>query len=388
MTDEKKPDQLEIEKIKLERFRVRGKIITVTISVLFGSVLGVVMNWFYQNKQLELEAMKHLGEFVEYALDKDSKRRLRFAEYFATLSPSEKFRNNWTKYYGLIENKEKEFAVKEKELEAAQQVVKFLEENKKDDFAEQLRVAKFFADFPVDEILQKQWIKYRDELNKLKTVLDEKKEMLAAATEAGNDEEVRLLETGIALIKDQWKILPEEQMIAAQKDVDGLEAELSELTEEPTYYLTVKEAKRLYLDNNWKPRTYTDNKFEETIIKNGDKDERIVFDKTTKLTWQQSGSEKYLTYEDARRYITQLNHDKFAGYSDWRLPTLKEAITLLEEEENSDGLYIDTKYFDERQGWIWTSDLSSASRAWVVGFSFGSCHYDGFSNGSSVRAVR
>ncbi len=88
MTDGKKPDQLEMEKIRLERFKVWGKIITVTVSVLFGSALGVIINHSYQNRQLDLQAMKYLGEFVEYALEEDANKQLRFAQYFATLTPS------------------------------------------------------------------------------------------------------------------------------------------------------------------------------------------------------------------------------------------------------------------------------------------------------------
>ncbi len=98
MADEMKTDNLEMEKIKLERFKVWGKIITVTVSVLFGSVLGVIINWSYQNRQLDLEAMKHLGGFVDYALVKDGEKRFRFAEYFATLCPSKTFRRNWESY--------------------------------------------------------------------------------------------------------------------------------------------------------------------------------------------------------------------------------------------------------------------------------------------------
>jgi hypothetical protein len=53
MADEKKPDQLEMEKIRLERFKVWGRIITVTVTVLFGSGLGTFINISYQNRQLE-----------------------------------------------------------------------------------------------------------------------------------------------------------------------------------------------------------------------------------------------------------------------------------------------------------------------------------------------
>ena len=94
--------------------------------------------------------------------------------------------------------------------------------------------------------------------------------------------------------------------------------------------MTSDKAERLYLDKDWKPRIYAKNEFKVQTI-NGD---TVVEDHATGLTWQQSGSKKNITYNEARRYITQLNNDKFASYSDWRLPKLWEAITFDRTEEN------------------------------------------------------
>jgi len=96
---------------------------------------------------------------------------------------------------------------------------------------------------------------------------------------------------------------------------------------------------------------------------------RTVIDNATGLMWQQSGSEECIVYEDAEDYIKQLNQERFAGYSDWRLPTVDELKTLLESEENKDGLYINP-LFDKKQDWIMTQKDSSGS-AWFVGFNYG-----------------
>lgn len=64
------------------------------------------------------------------------------------------------------------------------------------------------------------------------------------------------------------------------------------------------------------------------------RDDGIVFDAATGLTWQRSGSEMYFEYEDAQGYIQTLNSQSFGGYADWRLPTLREAMTLMEPESN------------------------------------------------------
>ncbi len=190
------------------------------------------------------------------------------------------------------------------------------------------------------------------------------------------------------------EVKSKEKLETAQKagdsaKVNKLEIELAKLTVQtaPLHkddeYLTIEKVTSLYLDKDWKPQVYTVNDFEEKTI-NGN---NVVIDKATGLTWQQSGSKEYMNYDKARRYILQLNHDKFAGYNDWRLPMLKEAITLLEQEKISDGLFIDSK-FDKTQKWIWTSDLYGASVAWVVYFSYGYCYYGYFGLDNYVRAVR
>ena len=115
---------------------------------------------------------------------------------------------------------------------------------------------------------------------------------------------------------------------------------------------------------------------------------KVVFDHTTKLMWQQSGSSGSTTiYENAKKYIDQLNRERFAGFNDWRLPTLEEAMSLMEPEKSSNGLYIEP-VFDETQRFIWTSDQYSASRAWSVGFTYGGCGPNPLGIVISVRAVR
>lgn len=117
-------------------------------------------------------------------------------------------------------------------------------------------------------------------------------------------------------------------------------------------------------------------------------DEKVVIDKVTSLTWQQSGSPEYDNFEDAQQYIVKLNKQKFAGFSDWRLPTLEEAMSLMERERKG-GLHIN-QVFDKAQRGIWTADHEEVSRAWIVTFFQGSCmfHPRGSRYPYSVRAVR
>jgi hypothetical protein len=113
--------------------------------------------------------------------------------------------------------------------------------------------------------------------------------------------------------------------------------------------------------------------------------ELLVIDHATGLTWQQTGSPNYVNYASAEKYIRGLNDNKFGGYSDWRLPTLEEAMSLMEPKKHGD-LYKDP-IFDNKQRWIWTADKNPAGAAWYVLFGSGYCLYSAFGY-YYVRAVR
>lgn len=122
-------------------------------------------------------------------------------------------------------------------------------------------------------------------------------------------------------------------------------------------------------------------------VKNGNK---IVIDEETNLMWQQSGYIYKIESGDAKKCIKRLNKNGYAGYNDWRLPTLEEAMSLIEPEKSDSGLHIDP-LFDKKQNWIWTSDRNmNGAEAWYVSFLNGSCgNMHLFNYGYDyVRAVR
>lgn len=65
----------------------------------------------------------------------------------------------------------------------------------------------------------------------------------------------------------------------------------------------------------------------------------VVYDHASSLRWQQSGSLNDMNYERAKNYISELNHEQFAGYNDWRLPTLEEAMSLMEPTQKNRDLH-------------------------------------------------
>ncbi|ODS32555.1 MAG: hypothetical protein SCARUB_02306 [Candidatus Scalindua rubra] len=102
---------------------------------------------------------------------------------------------------------------------------------------------------------------------------------------------------------------------------------------------------------------------------------KVVIDHATGLMWHQSGSTYGMNWEKAKRWVRLLNIKGYAGYYDWRLPTVEEAALLLELSKEN-GRFIDP-IFDKTQGWIWTGDsyrLDSA--AWCVNFFSGFVDWD------------
>lgn len=141
--------------------------------------------------------------------------------------------------------------------------------------------------------------------------------------------------------------------------------------------------KRGFFDANWNASAIGLKHF-YVLLKDGN----VVHDKSTNLTWHQSGSDIPMTFHDAEKYIMNLNIEKRDGFTDWRLPTLEEAMSLMEKNKNHNGLFLNS-IFDETQRWIWTSDYDSTEMAWFVHFSDGICSRALIKNSKYfVRAVR
>jgi hypothetical protein len=141
-----------------------------------------------------------------------------------------------------------------------------------------------------------------------------------------------------------------------------------------------------FFDRDWnKDGRGFNHKYETKTIKGN----KIVFDYISDLMWQESGSMEYMTFDKSVKWIADLNDKGFAGFCNWRLPTLEEAMSLMEPEKKNGDLYLDP-VFNKTQRWIWTSDrVQGESWAWIVSFVSGPCYSDHFDfSNYYVRAVR
>ena len=62
-----------------------------------------------------------------------------------------------------------------------------------------------------------------------------------------------------------------------------------------------------------------------------DKVDGTILDVTTNLLWEQGRSPYPGTWNEAQDYVNSLNRKTFTGFSDWRLSTVNELMSLFIE---------------------------------------------------------
>jgi len=169
------------------------------------------------------------------------------------------------------------------------------------------------------------------------------------------------------------------------------------------------------------------------ILKSIDGDE-VVYDKMTGLMWIRTGTDfgrrgLYFSHEDGEIWIQRFNQVPYAQRKDWRLPTLEEAMSLLEPKSiphtetrginydtwfqraigqdhlkrdqipvfGSVELYID-EIFGNQRSIITCDKLKDNAVFWGVDYEYGRCCYNlpnekwnykgNFKQGGDVRPVR
>lgn len=111
-----------------------------------------------------------------------------------------------------------------------------------------------------------------------------------------------------------------------------------------------------------------------------------VTDNGTLLMWQQ-GENSSMTWEAALSFCEGLS---LAGYTDWRLPNIKELQSLMNDLKTTE-ITIDTTKFPNTHSWFYwssTTNVASTDRAWEVLFSWGSSSTSSKSASFYVRCVR
>lgn len=124
----------------------------------------------------------------------------------------------------------------------------------------------------------------------------------------------------------------------------------------------------------------------------------MVRDNVTGLIWEMKTDDGsihdmeriYGWYSAKIFFITILNLRKFGGFSDWRLPTVKELSSIVYHVTDYLVPAINTDYFFNTQYTYWSSNtlIGYPLYAWYVGFFDGSVFRDDKSSHFYVRGVR
>lgn len=114
---------------------------------------------------------------------------------------------------------------------------------------------------------------------------------------------------------------------------------------------------------------------------------RVAYQPATGLLWQRGGSEWGLTLAEARAHVAGLNAARFAGYDDWRLPTVDEVCTLLAPPPEGGGHCV-PPVLDPAPDPLWTADGKSFTAGWFVSASMGFVGWQDDTCRFHVRVVR
>ncbi len=110
--------------------------------------------------------------------------------------------------------------------------------------------------------------------------------------------------------------------------------------------------------------------------------EHAIYDSVSSLTWTAKDSRlalnKDLSWDEANAWAKELNEEKHGGHSDWRLPTVEEALSLFDLEKlNKDfkggDIHLDATFPPGSAPCTWTA--SERGREAQIVFYLNGCPY-------------
>ncbi|RUM37008.1 MAG: hypothetical protein DSY58_04515 [Desulfobulbus sp.] len=111
--------------------------------------------------------------------------------------------------------------------------------------------------------------------------------------------------------------------------------------------------------------------FPNYFVDNGDN--QTLTDKVTGLMWQRGGLD-IMSTRMMHKAITALNKEGFAGYTDWRMPTLPEAMSLMDQKCNAKDQHVHPA-FSSDQPFIIVDATRKPGGQWFVDFKHGRAYW-------------
>jgi len=113
-----------------------------------------------------------------------------------------------------------------------------------------------------------------------------------------------------------------------------------------------------------------------------------VSDTKTKLIWQQQTPATLYTWPAAKTYCANLGTT--LGGTGWRLPTVRELLTLIDWAQGMPPVIDTTAFPGTPAGYFWSStpQAGSSTNVWDVNFQFGNPTVQATTNSLNVLCVR
>ncbi|MBM9613028.1 DUF1566 domain-containing protein [Desulfobulbus rhabdoformis] len=256
----------------------------------------------------------------------------------------ERIRNNSERiYYFFIDawDEEPKLCLMERGVKHAQVIAEILApaEMVRACVQEQGKAALFERTFAINEEL-KQWLR-----DNVVNTDDDSKVVILEQREASGP-----VETG----------LPKRSSLAPLQARITLPDQAEELSEEDVVQLVQSFN---FCDQERNP----EGSFVSELVDN--EDGLTVSDQVTGLMWQREGLD-IMSHRSMRREVARVNDEQFAGYSDWRLPTMAEALSLLEQEKLAHDQYL-PRCFSGEQPFVFVDAVRKPGGQWFVDFKQG-----------------
>ncbi len=111
--------------------------------------------------------------------------------------------------------------------------------------------------------------------------------------------------------------------------------------------------------------------FPHAFVDNGD--DLTVSDRVTGLMWQRAGTD-IMSYRSLKREVERLKRERFAGFADWRIPSLEEAMSLLESDKLANDQYLH-RCFSGSQPFVFVDAPRKKGGYWFVDFKQGRAYW-------------
>jgi len=125
--------------------------------------------------------------------------------------------------------------------------------------------------------------------------------------------------------------------------------------------------------------------FENAFVGGGESS--VLIDLKTSLMWQRGGLD-IGSIRTIKRGVDEINRQGFSGFYDWRLPTMEEAMSLMDPGKNQKGLYL-SPVFSKEQPFVFVAAQRKPGGYWFVDYKQGRAFWSsGTIPGGFGRLVR